>query len=69
MRKWYLQKFIDKHPNHFLTPYFETMVQNDIVEFNTTREIINSANKQQKLNQSEINQVDILMANMSLARD
>lgn len=69
MRKQLLQKFIDRHPNHTLTPYFKELIENDLLEFNTLRDVILTAIRKQLLNPSEIGQTDILMANMSLVKE
>lgn len=69
MRKQLLQRFVNKHPNHSLTPYFKTLIESELLEFNTLRDIILLAYKKQLLVPSEIQQTDILMANMSLVKE
>lgn len=69
MRKELLLKFINKHPNHSLISYFQNLIDNDLVEFNTLRDIIKIGTRSELLSPSEIGQTDILMANMSLIRE
>lgn len=69
MRKQLLQKFVDKYPRHTLTSYFITLIEAELIDFNTLRDIILIAYKKEILVPSEIQQTDILMANMSLVKE
>lgn len=64
-----LKKFVDKYTIHTLTPYFQEMIQEGIVEFNLIRDCIRTAIRKQLLSPSEIQAVDILQANLSLVKE
>ena len=68
MRKELLEKFVSRHPNHTLTPYFEQILESELISYNTLRDIILISIKKQLLTPSEVQQTDILMANMSLVK-
>jgi hypothetical protein len=69
MKKELLQKFVQKHPNHYLTPYFSEILSNETVEFNSVRDRITLALNSGMLSVSMIQQTDILLANLSMARN
>lgn len=69
MRKKLLQSFIDNHPNHFLNSYLQILIENDLTDFNTIRDLINEAYKAERLDKLEINQTDILLNSLSLVKE
>lgn len=69
-KKQLLQQFIAKHPGHHLVWLFQCMLNDDqIIEFNVIRDLIITAKNQKVLSISEIQQADILEANLSLAKE
>lgn len=70
MNKKELLQFIKEYPNHYLTQYIQNLIDlsiNDVdmTDFDTLHEMVIIAKKANYLTLNEINQIDILLTNIT----
>jgi hypothetical protein len=66
MRQRLIQQFIKKHPNHYLNPYLQNILDNDLYDdYDVIKDIITTSIKKELLTPSMVEQANILLLHLT----